>query len=230
MAEQFSASSGRRSLFRGWRLGVLILALAAVIAIIVRATIIDFVYVSSGSMEPTLGVDDRISVNRLAYQSEPIQRGDVVVFDGRGSMLSYGDSNLILDFLRSVRLAGDDTLFVKRVIGVGGDRVSCCGTDGMLTLNGGPLTEDYLYPGDAPSEQKFDVIVPEGRIWVMGDHRSISEDSRALLGRPGGGMIDVDRVIGRVDRIILPWERAGHVASLPMSATSRELVNDQAHG
>lgn len=211
MAEQVSANPRRRSLFRGWRLGVFLLALAAVIAIIVRATVMDFVYVSSGSMEPTLQVDDRISVNRLAYKSEPIQRGDVIVFDGRGSMLSYGTSNVVVDALRALRLAGDDTLYVKRVIGVGGDHVSCCTADGKISVNGSALEEPYLFPGDAPSEQKFDVIVPEGRVWVMGDHRSISEDSRALLGRPGGGMIDVERVLGRVDRIILPWDRAREV-------------------
>ncbi|GAB2892535.1 signal peptidase I [Neomicrococcus lactis] len=211
MAEQVSAAPRRRSQFRGWRLAIFLLAFAAIIAIIIRATVMDFVYVSSGSMEPTLQIDDRVSVNRLAYKSEPIQRGDIIVFDGRGSMLSYGTSNLVLDAIRAVRLAGDDTLFVKRVIGTSGDHVSCCTADGRVSVDDQPLDEPYLFPGNAPSEQKFDVVVPEGRVWVMGDHREISEDSRALLGRPGGGMIDVTRVLGRVDRIILPWDRARDV-------------------
>ncbi|WP_372699820.1 signal peptidase I [Arthrobacter sp. JSM 101049] len=184
------------------------LALAAIAAIIVRATLLDFYYIGSGSMEPTLNPGEGLLVDRTAYRGHPIERGDVVVFDGRGSLLPYESDSVLDDLLRALRLAGDDTVFVKRAVGVGGDTISCCAADGRLLVNGTPVDEPYLYDGDAPSEQQFTAVVPEGRIWVMGDHRSVSADSRSLLGAPGGGMIPVDRVIGRVERIIWPADAA----------------------
>ena len=96
---------------------------------------------------------------------------------------------------------------MKRVIGVGGDRVQCCDASGRLTVNGVPLDEPYLYPGDVPSRDAFDVVVPAGKLWVMGDHRSISQDSRAHLGDPGGGFVPEDRVIGRAFAVVWPFGR-----------------------
>lgn len=191
---------------RGWRLVLAALLAAAVLAIIVRATILDFFYIGSGSMENTLQVGEGLLVNRLAYRGQEVRRGDVVVFDGRGSLLSYTRPNPADDVLRALRLSGDDTVFVKRVIAVGGDAISCCGPDGRLLLNGAPLEEPYLFPGDAPSEQRFSAVVPAGRVWLMGDHRSISTDSRSLLGAPGGGMVAEDRIIGRVERVVWPLD------------------------
>jgi signal peptidase I len=107
----------------------------------------------------------------------------------------------------------DSTDFIKRVIGVGGDRVTCCDTDGRITVNGVPLLEDYLYPGDAPSLQPFDVEVPEGMLWVMGDHRSASADSRSHLGSPGGGFIPEDAVVGRAMNVVWPLSR---LSSIPL--------------
>jgi signal peptidase I len=101
-----------------------------------------------------------------------------------------------------------DRDFIKRVIGVGGDRVICCDADERITVNGIALNEsDYLYPGNPPSRQAFDVLVPDGALWVLGDHRSASADSRAHLGDPGGGMVPVDRVIGRAFAIVWPLSR-----------------------
>lgn len=100
-----------------------------------------------------------------------------------------------------------DTDFVKRVVGTGGDRVVCCDDKGRVEVNGAPVDETYLHPGDVPSEAAFDIVVPEGRLWVMGDHRSRSSDSRDHLGSPGGGMVPVDRVIGRADWIGWPFGR-----------------------
>lgn len=203
-----SGPGRRRPRFRGWRLVVGALLVAAVAAIIVRATLVDFYYIGSDSMEPTLEPGEGLLVNRTAYRGHAIQRGDVVVFDGRGSLLPYQSANPVDAVLRALRISGDDTVFVKRAVGIGGDTISCCDAQGRVLVNGVPVPEPYLYPGDAPSEQQFTAVVPQGRIWVMGDHRSVSADSRSLLGAPGGGMIPVDRVIGRVERIIWPADAA----------------------
>lgn len=180
---------------------------AAVITLIIRATVIDFFYIGSASMETTLNPGDGLLVNRLAYTNSEIQRGDVIIFDGRGSFLPYKSPNIVDSLAWALRLAGNDSVYVKRVIGVGGDTVECCGPDGKLSLNGAPLDEPYLFAGDKPSEQKFSVEIPRGRLWVMGDHRSVSEDSRALLGAPGGGLVSVDRVLGKVTDVIWPLDR-----------------------
>lgn len=150
--------------------------------------------VPSGSMENTLRVGDRVLVNKLAYRfGGTPRRGDVIVFDGKDS------------FTQS---SGTD--YVKRVIGVGGDRVTCCDARGRLLVNGHPIDEGYLRPGDVPSQVAFDIVVPDGRLWVMGDHRDDSRDSRDHLGDPGGGTVPVGRVIGRAEWIAWPvghWTR-----------------------
>ncbi|MDG9719335.1 signal peptidase I [Streptomyces sp. DH24] len=146
--------------------------------------------IPSGSMERGLRIGDRVLVNKLAYRfgAEP-RRGDVVVFDGSGY---FGDAE-----------------YIKRVVGVGGDRVVCCDREGRLQVNGRSVDEStYLYPGDSPSTVRFDVVVPEGTLFVLGDHRSDSSDSRDHLGSPGGGMIPVGDVVGRADWIVWPFDHA----------------------
>ncbi|MFJ7045932.1 signal peptidase I [Streptomyces sp. NPDC101112] len=148
--------------------------------------------IPSSSMERSLRIGDRVLVNKLAYRfgSEP-RRGDVVVFDGTGY---FGNAD-----------------YIKRVVGVGGDRVVCCDQEGRLEVNGRSVDESsFLYPGDSPSSVPFDVVVPEGRLFLLGDHRGDSSDSRNHLGSPGGGMIPLDAVIGRADWIAWPadhWTR-----------------------
>ena len=156
--------------------------------------------IPSGSMEGTLKIGDRVLVDKLAYRfgSRP-NRGDVVVFDGRGSFIDDGSVD---------RGDGSGDYFVKRVIGVAGDTVVCCDKQGRLSVDGVPLDESgYLYPGDAPSTVPFSIKVPAGRLFVLGDHRSVSRDSRDHLGDPGGGFVPVDKVTGRVDLVILPVGR-----------------------
>ncbi len=222
-------TSERQPRKQGWRFVLLALVLAVAISGLVRSLWIDVYYIPSESMEPLLGTGDRILVSRTAFTVEPIERGDVVVFDGRGSFapLTSGKGPLVDAAAAASQwfgLTGSDTTYVKRVIGVPGDHVQCCSSEGRLTVNGQVLEEPYVYPGDEPSKQKFDVVVPEGRLWLMGDHRSRSADSRGLLGAPGGGMVPLDRVIGRPVQIIWPLDR---FAEVPRSAQAEPSKNGQ---
>jgi signal peptidase I len=196
----------------GWRFVLLAVVLAVLISGLVRSLWLDVYYIPSASMEPMFREGDRILVSRTDFGAEPVGRGDIVVFDGRGSFAPLNSGNgPVLDFLGGVGhwvgLSGGDTTYIKRVIGLPGDHVVCCDAGGGLTVNGQQVAEPYLFEGDAPSELKFSVIVPAGRLWLMGDHRSLSADSRSLLGAPGGGMVPLDRVIGRPVQIIWPIDR-----------------------
>ncbi|RFU84956.1 signal peptidase I [Streptomyces triticagri] len=191
-AEAADGEEGSRSVRSGrWSLrrkAFLVVLVCAVCLWGVSTFLMQPFLIPSGSMEPGLKSGDRVLVNKLAYRfdSEP-RRGDVVVFDGSGYF-------------------GDDD-YIKRVAGVGGDRVVCCGEQGRLEVNGEAVDEQYLFPGDAPSAAAFDIVVPEGSLFVLGDHRSASSDSRDHLGSPGGGMVPVDSVIGRADWIGWPADR-----------------------
>ncbi|MDX2851829.1 signal peptidase I [Actinacidiphila glaucinigra] len=176
---------------RTQRYALLVVAAAAVVAL-VNVFVAQPFEIPSGSMENTLRAGDRVLVNKLAYRFGGMPaRGEVVVFDGGGSFVQ----------------GSGGTDFVKRVVGVGGDRVTCCDNRGRITVNGRPLDETYLYPGDTPSRVAFDIEVPKGRLWVMGDHRADSRDSRDHLGDPGGGTVPVDKVIGRAEATIWPLGR-----------------------
>ncbi|MFF6998131.1 signal peptidase I [Streptomyces sp. NPDC008313] len=166
--------------------------------------------IPSGSMERGLRIGDRVLVNKLAYRfgSGP-RRGDVVVFDGTGY---FGNAD-----------------YIKRVVGVGGDHVVCCDREGSLEVNGRPVDESaFLYPGDSPSDVPFDVVVPDGTLFVLGDHRGDSSDSRDHLGSPGGGMIPVGDVIGRADWIAWPADRWTHLDR--PGAYARVPAADGVHG
>ena len=197
----------------------LILGLGALLAVWLVTTFVARSFsIPSGSMEDTLQVGDRVLVERLTPRFGTIERGDIVVFDGTDSFSpetsAAGATSLVAKVVAPLtRLLGlgpaKETDFIKRVVAVGGDRVVCCDADGRLTVNGVALEETYLHPGDVPSEIDFDVVVPLGRLWVMGDHRSASADSRAHLGDPGGGTVSEDRVIGRAFLVSWPFSRLG---------------------
>lgn len=194
--------------------GIVITAL--VISVLIKTFLVQAFYIPSQSMESTLLVDDRVLVNKLVDKPDEVRRGDVVVFHDPGDWLSSGGvegssgiRGVIRDALVFVGLApavGEEDL-IKRVIGVGGDTVACC-TKGKLTINGVPIDEPYLRPGVKPSTEPFEVEVPEGKLWVMGDYRSLSQDSRAHQGQPGGGFVPVENVIGRAFTIVWPLGRA----------------------
>lgn len=198
---------------RWWLRFITIAVLAALlIAAAVRAFVLDVYWVGSNSMEPTLQGGDRVLVKKLSDADE-LQRGQLVVFDGRGSLdpLHSTDpwyTQALHGVGRWLGLTGSSTAYVKRVMAVSGDTIECCDAQGKITVNGEPLNEDYVYPDDQPSDIPFAVHVPADRVWLMGDHRSASVDSRSLLGAPGGGLIRTERVIGTAERVLWPLDRA----------------------
>lgn len=199
---------------RRWWLRIITLAVLAalLIAAVVRAFVVDVYWVGSNSMEPTLQGGDRVLVDKLG-DTEDLQRGQLVVFDGRGSLdpLHSTDpwyTQALNGVGRWLGLTGSSTAYVKRVMAVSGDTIECCDAQGKITVNGQPLDEDYVYPDDRPSDIPFAVHVPADRVWLMGDHRSASVDSRSLLGAPGGGLIRTERIIGTAERVLWPLDRA----------------------
>lgn len=212
--------SAVRAWWHGLRLWQELLLLAAVCCTVVGLVgglVAQPYVIPSASMDNTVRPGDRVLVDKLAYRfGGTPQRGDVIVFDGDGifDFQPPPRENPVAHLVRAafglVGLAQPDTRdYIKRVVGIGGDHVVCCDRQGRIGVNGHPVTEPYLYPGDTPSRDRFSILVPPGQLWVMGDHRAVSSDSRAHLGDPGGGTVPLDKVIGRADLIVWPPSRAG---------------------
>ena len=226
-----------RSRRNSWRELVLLVALTLAVAGLIRTFLVQPFFIPSESMENTLRVGDRVLVDKLSYRFHEIHRGDVVVFNGLDSFTPEvqvdESSNAIVRGLRSVGAAvgvapPGEKDFIKRVIGIPGDRVVCCDPQGRVTVNGTALDEaDYLFPGNVPSEAPFDVTVPAGRLWVMGDHREASADSRAHTGDPGGGTVPEDKVIGRAFSVVWP---PGNMTGLGTPATFDRVSSPVAQG
>ncbi len=184
-----------------WRELPILLGVAIVVAVLVRAFVLQTFFIPSESMENTLLINDRVLVNKLVYDFRDPHRGEVIVFTSP------------LDW----RTDPNEKDFIKRVIGVPGDHVVCCDSQGRITVNGKALDEtDYLYRGpdgkqDEPSQNAFDVVVPAGRLWVMGDHRSRSGDSRENYINHNKDIdeatIPISSVIGRAFVLFWPLNR-----------------------
>ncbi|WP_328906103.1 signal peptidase I [Streptomyces sp. NBC_00234] len=194
----------------------LLVLVALLIALVLKTFLVQAFVIPSGSMEQTIRIGDRVLVDKLTpwFGSKP-QRGDVVVFKDPGGWLQQEQAGQEKDPPPGIKQAeelltfigllpsDDEQDLIKRVVAVGGDTVKCCGDDGRLTVNGVPLSEGYLHPADRPSTLKFEVKVPAGRIFVMGDHRSNSADSRFHLDEPEKGTVSEDQVVGRA--VVIAW-------------------------
>jgi signal peptidase I len=219
-ADGAPTSERKRRPLPWWQELIALLATAFVLALIVKTFFLQAFYIPSASMEPTLRINDKILVEKVSYWNGDIHRGDIVVFDDPGGWLSDSDEahadNFIQRGLEVVGLYPTGGHLVKRVIGVGGDRVSCANANARLKVNGVPLDESYLPDNVKPcaaaasmASGKFRITVPEGSLWVMGDNRANSADSTAHIGAPGGGAVPAGDVVGKVWAIVWPASRAG---------------------
>jgi signal peptidase I len=199
-----------------WRELPILVGVAILVAVLVRAFVLQTFYIPSPSMEHTLNVLDRVLVNKLVYDFRDPRRGEIVVFKAPEDWQSGTE--------------GED--FIKRIIGVAGDHVVCCDEQERITINGRALSEPYIYRDadgtqDQAADEPFDVTVPTGRLWVMGDHRAASGDSLEHWQQTQDieeATIEADAVVGRAFTIFWPVDRAGWLsvpkefASIPDAA------------
>jgi len=221
-----AALNGTRDRRRGWLTflrDVLIIVLVAVlVSFLVKSFLVRSFYIPSGSMESTLMVNDRILVDEITPRFNSYERGDIVVFRDPGGWLPVRTdperSFLVEGLDWALSLVGlsapdSDDHLVKRVIGLPGDSVVCCNEIGQITVNGVPIDEtDYLKlptPDSPASSDGFDVIVPENSLWVLGDNRYSSKDSRYNQDQPGKGFVPKDNVVGRAFLTTWPFDRFG---------------------
>lgn len=235
---------------------IIFVVIALVISLTVKTYIVEPFKIPSQSMENTLLVNDKVLVNKLVGHISQIHRGDIVVFDGNGVWYAptpVSGNPLDRVYRNFLSLFGDhsgEVDYIKRVIGLPGDHVVCCNAQGLLTVNGTPLHESgYLYPGSQPSMIRFSVVVPRGDLWVMGDNRGDSSDSRYhRCGIPGALCASYDRsgavpessVIGRAFMIVWPPSQfrvvwvpatfsqsgllvAGGIAAAPLTLLERRI-------
>jgi signal peptidase I len=193
----------------------ILVVVALIVSLLIKTFLVQFFYIPSGSMENTLQIKDRVAVNKIPFISRSIHRGDIVVFRDPANWLSEpftSESPFVVEKIREGLVAlgvlpnPAKQYLVKRVVGIGGDRVICCNKNKKLTINGKESTEPYIFEGNDPSDLNFDVRVPAGKIWVMGDHRGASADSRYHQDDINKGMVPLNRLTGRVVAVIWPFK------------------------
>ena len=221
------ADKGERRQGRGFLLflrdAVIVIVIALLASFLIKTFLVRSFYIPSGSMEDTLEVQDRILVNQLVPDLVPLSRGDVIVFQDPGGWLTPqppSDPGFLMTVLEAVGFApstSDDHL-VKRLIGLPGDHVVCCNALGQITINDVPISEPYLKLPEgvtAASRDAFDVTVPEGYLWVLGDNRYSSKDSRYNQDKPGQGFVPIENVVGRAFVINWPLNRLAWLENYP---------------
>ena len=224
-AHEPTPSFGAR-LGTGIRELVVVVVMALALSFVVKTWLVQAFYIPSESMEDTLVVNDRVVVNKLTPGVMDLQRGDVVVFSDPDHWLvptPKVDHGPVVDAIRNTLIfvgllpnPSDDHL-IKRVIGMPGDHVVCCDAKGKLTVNGVAITEPYVKPGVNPSDRQFDITVPKDKVWVMGDNRSNSEDSRFhdAAGDGSDGAVPIKDVTGRAFAIVWPFGRMSWLSDYP---------------
>lgn len=206
---------------------VVIVAIAVVASFLIKTFLVRSFFIPSASMEQTLQIQDRILVNELVPGLVPLQRGDVVVFKDPGGWLEPSEpvaqpplvaaADWVLALVGLSTSDSNDHL-IKRVIGLPGDRVTCCNALGQLSVNGTPLDEPYvLMPSGTrdASAVPIDVVVPKGRLWVMGDNRYNSKDSRYNRDTPTKGFVPMSDVVGRAFVVSWPLSHWQYLSDYP---------------
>ncbi len=215
----------RRNRFVTLLRDVLVIVLVAIVlSFLIKTYLVRSFYIPSGSMEQTLMIQDRILVDELTPRFGGYDRGDVVVFRDPGGWLTpqvKPERSVMVEavdwVLSLVGVSASDSKdhLIKRIIGTPGDHVVCCNALGQITVNGTPIDESpYLNLAadqSAPRVKEYDVTVPEGALWVLGDNRDHSQDSRFHIDGPGGGFVPIDNVVGRAFLITWPLERLGTI-------------------
>ncbi len=198
----------------------ILVIVALAVSLVIKSFLVQFFYIPSGSMENTLQINDRVAVNKLPFISKNIDRGDVVVFRDPSNWLPEPYANAQNQVIEKIKeglvIVGvlpnpAKQYLVKRVIGVAGDTIVA--KNGVVTINGKQTDEPYIFAGNKASEVDFNVTVPAGKLWVMGDHRGASADSRYHQDDVNNGFVPVSKVTGRVVAIIWPFKNAGTVPS-----------------
>lgn len=218
---------------------LIVVGLALVLSLVLKTWVVQSFWIPSGSMENTLRVNDRVVVSLFTPRFSDLERGDIIVFSDPGGWLGVqppaeaprtGLPHALEQGLTWVGILPQDSgdHLIKRVVGLPGDHVACTGGGAPITVNGTPVEEPYLHPGSAPSDTAFDIRVPADRVWVMGDHRDDSADSREHdhpSDNGTDGSVPVDDVVGRAVAVMWPlphltWlgDGEGAFGSVPASA------------
>jgi signal peptidase I len=195
----------------------IIVVSALVLSLLIKTFLVQAFFIPSASMEDTLVEGDRVMVSRLVPGAFDVHRGDVVVFKDPGGWLPPAvpqEQSALAEAsttaLTFIGLLPQDTgeHLIKRVIGTPGDHVVCCDAEGRVSVNGEPVDETYIKPGSVPSQDPFDRTVPDDMLFVMGDNRQNSQDSRYNTGKPGGGYVPMGNVVGTAFVKVWPLSHA----------------------